>query len=162
MIFAASAPLFSCAGNAPAKNADGTAETSETAAGAEVGTDLSSVTYSCAGSQDRSENFSYVIEENDGGVFLSAYYIDGEGNAHNGTFEVPSDSMKSLRAIFEKYGYDGLIGQRERIDPDAEDDGTASYYFSASYKDGRAFSVSTAGDGASELRVFFENLAGKN
>ncbi len=167
MIAAAATSFFGCSG----RNTADTAAAPESEASADSVTDapekgeaaeLLSVTYSCAGGEDPADVFSYYFREEDGKYLLDAVYTDSEGNSHTGCAEATSDDMNALLRIFDKYGYDRLIGQREKTDPDAEDSGMPTYYFSATYADGRSFKVSSAGDGAAELRELFERIAGKN
>ncbi len=123
---------------------------------------LVSATYSCAGGAMPEEDFSYIMTEKDTGVYVfKAAYYDEEGEKQETEKEVTVDEMNSLRAIFDKYGYEKLVGQR--LEPDLGDDDeyaldAPSYYLSGTYADGKSFSTDSAGEGAAELRSFFEGL----
>lgn len=123
---------------------------------------LTSVTYTAVGATD-DETFSYIAsEEEEGKYIIKATYFDSEGNSHSTEHDIGLSDMEALRAIFDKYGYDELIGNR--ISPDLDDDdadGGPDYYFSATYADGSFFSADSAGDGAAELVSFFKDLAEK-
>jgi hypothetical protein len=121
---------------------------------------LVSVNYSCGGSFEEKSNFSYYAREEEIGKYiLNATYYDEAGDHHSDSFDMTSDEMEELRAIFGKYGYDELVGEKRTpsVGDDA-DGGAATYYFSAKYADGASFSTDSAGEGASELVSFFKKI----
>ena len=165
--------LVSCStGKGEATVAPGTPEESggadsakETAGGIDLSHGvLVGVTYTCNGMTPSDETFSYHLSETETGVYrFEAIRYDDDGNPVSTSREVTLEDMQRVRLIFERYRYSELIGQRQKIDPDDEDaEGVATYYFSGTYADGKSFSTDSAGDGAGELRQFFDELLEKS
>ncbi|MBQ7715317.1 MAG: hypothetical protein IJT70_05550 [Clostridia bacterium] len=125
---------------------------------------LTSAAYTAAASFDKSDDFSFYLADENGKFVFRATVYDSEGNVKMIDAEATLEDMEELRSIFDEYGYEELIGQKDRYDP--EEDGEApldapTYLFSASYADGSSFSVPSAGEGAAKLSEFFRGLAAR-
>ena len=158
------ASLISCGGTKnDGPDGEATTDTAEGSGGAESA-DMShgvlmSVQYSCAGGSIVEDQFSYYVHEDDGKYYFDAQYYDKNGDHHEENREIPFSDMNALRDIFDKYGYEELVGKRQKPDLGGEEALDApEYYFAANYADGRSFATDSAGDGAAELLEFFSRL----
>ena len=121
--------------------------------------ELVSVTYSSTGAGVPNEEFSYYLFKEGGKATLRASYCGADGESRQTECAVSGEEMERLETIFEKYGYRSLVGKRDGGGDITKDE---TYYFSAQYSDGKSFSADSAGDGAHELRTFFEVITGNN